>query len=251
MARVPRSSFDTSFFHTIVQGINKEYIFNKEEHIRKYLTLLEKYKEEYNISILAYCIMNNHAHLLLHVQKIEEMSKYMHKVNALYANYYNKATNRVGVLFRNRYQTEPIYNERYLMQCIKYIHMNPVKARMVKRCEEYEFSSAREYTNNYGAAKTAILKEIFGTNFTEWINNIESEKIFYDINENQEETIEAGIKEFETKNGCEYNDIIKSKEKTVELLYYLKNNYKVTYKEISKRLGLTRNEMDNLKRKRK
>ena len=67
MPRVARSSFETSFFHVITQGVNREYIFNKKEHIEMYLHLLNKYKDEYNISILAYCIMSNHAHLLLYI----------------------------------------------------------------------------------------------------------------------------------------------------------------------------------------
>ena len=97
MPRVPRSSFETSFFHVIIQGVNREYIFNKKEYIEAYLSLLDRYKKEYNISILAYCIMNNHAHLLIYTEEIQNMGKLMHKINGIYGQYYNKNENRVGI----------------------------------------------------------------------------------------------------------------------------------------------------------
>ena len=85
MPRIARSNLGTSFFHVIVQGINKEYIFNKEEYIEKYLELINKNKGEHVIQILAYCIMNNHAHLLIYTEDCKEMAKFMHKVNGIYA----------------------------------------------------------------------------------------------------------------------------------------------------------------------
>ena len=80
--------------------------------------------------------MNNHAHFLIYTQDLEDFSKFMHRVNLIYAQKYNKEKNRCGVLFRNRYESEPIYNEKYLINCIKYIHDNPVKAGIVKKNEE-------------------------------------------------------------------------------------------------------------------
>ena len=80
MPRIARNSFCTSFFHVIVQGINKEYIFDKKEYIEKYLELIGKYNKEYNIEILAYCIMNNHAHLLIYSEDCKEMVRFTHSV---------------------------------------------------------------------------------------------------------------------------------------------------------------------------
>ena len=85
MARVARKDFSTSFFHVMVQGINKEYIFNEEKLKDKYLELITKYEKEYNVEILAYCIMDNHVHLLIYTEDIKQMSKYMHRVNSIYA----------------------------------------------------------------------------------------------------------------------------------------------------------------------
>ena len=104
ISRIARKYYDTSFFHVMVQGINKEYIFKKDRYINKYLQLLNEkiYKEE--IKIVAYCIMNNHAHLLIKVDDIKNLSIYMQKVNTMYAKYYNymeKMAKRDGVKIVN------------------------------------------------------------------------------------------------------------------------------------------------------
>ena len=89
MSRTARQYKYASFFHVIVQGIDKEGIFKRERYINEYLKLIRKYSEELNIKIIAYCIMTNHAHLLVKTNKTEDISKMMLKVNSIYAKYYN------------------------------------------------------------------------------------------------------------------------------------------------------------------
>ena len=96
MPRKARDIFDASFFHVIVQGINKEFIFKEERFINQYLKLIRKHIDDYNVEIIAYCIMGNHAHFLLKTDSIEEISKVMHKTNGMYAKYYNYINERVG-----------------------------------------------------------------------------------------------------------------------------------------------------------
>ena len=136
MPRIARKNIDTPFIHVMVQGVNREYIFEKKSDIELYLSLISKNIENYNLTIMAYCMMNNHAHFLMYVEDIKELGEFMKKCNLQYAQMYNKEKNRVGTLFRNRYRTEPIYNIKYLINCIKYIHNNPVKANIVKKCLE-------------------------------------------------------------------------------------------------------------------
>ena len=103
MPRIRKENITTPFFHIMVQGNNKEYIFNFEEDINKYLKIMETTKEKINIMILAYCVMNNHAHILLFEEDTKNLTQYMHRVNLLYAKYDNKKYNRVGYVFRDRY----------------------------------------------------------------------------------------------------------------------------------------------------
>ena len=148
MARGPRNYINMPFYHIMVQGINKEYIFNKVEDKRQYLKFINKAKDETDIYIVSYCIMDNHVHILVKEKSIEDLSRFMHKINTLYAIYYNKKYNRVGYVFRDRYKSQVIYSEKQLYTCINYIHNNPVKAGICKLASEYEYSSYNEYMKN-------------------------------------------------------------------------------------------------------
>ena len=140
MARTPRKNMkDSSFFHIMVQGINKEYIFNTELNKNKYYDLL--YKNNEGIDIISYCIMDNHAHILIHANNIQHIENWMKKVNISYARYYNYKNDRIGYVFRDRYKVQIIKNYKHLYLCALYIHNNPVKAGICKTMEEYEFSS--------------------------------------------------------------------------------------------------------------
>ena len=115
MPRISRKNFETSFFHVMVQGIRKEYIFNQKIAIKKYVELLNNERENFDLEILAYCVMNNHAHLLIYTKRIEEMSLYMHTINQKFAQFYNYINQgRVGYVFRDRYKSQIIYSEKQL-----------------------------------------------------------------------------------------------------------------------------------------
>ena len=90
MPRYPRNYSNTSFFHVMTQGINKSYIFDNEDDIKYYIDKMEQLTKEQNVKIMAYCIMSNHAHILLEAKKLEELSKYMQRLNTSYGRYYNK-----------------------------------------------------------------------------------------------------------------------------------------------------------------
>ena len=143
MARIPRNCMNTSFFHIMIQGNNKEYIFDSKKDIEIYLEILQEVKVEIPISIISYCIMNNHAHFLFYIDEIDKMIKFMHRTSLKYAKYYNKKYNRVGYVFRGRYKTQEIRTLRHFYNCIYYIYQNPVKANICEKAEEYPYSSLK------------------------------------------------------------------------------------------------------------
>lgn len=145
MPRIAREDFTTLYFHIMVQGINKEFIFEKEKFKEKYKRLLSENLRESKVKLLSYCIMDNHVHMLSYTKNPKEMSKLMQKINTSYAIYYNKVNNRVGVVFRNRFTTQPINSRRQLYNCLIYIHNNPVKAGIVKNPNDYKYSSYGEW----------------------------------------------------------------------------------------------------------
>ena len=175
MPRKSRNLLGEILCHHMVQGINREYIFQTNDEKKKYLELLKNYYLQFKIDIVAYCIMDNHAHLLMYSKGIQNISNFMQQVNLLYAKYYNKKKERVGYVFRNRFKSVPIMTREQMYQCIKYIHMNPVKAGIVKKEDQYEYSSYQDYFNRTGFVNDKLLKFVFNSseNYIEKFQEIE------------------------------------------------------------------------------
>lgn len=250
--RIARNNLNTPFLHVMVQGVNKEYIFYKKEYIEKYLNLIKENLEKYDLTIIAYCMMNNHAHFLIYTENVEEFGKFMHAVNLNYSRMYNREENRCGVLFRNRYQAEPIYNQKYLINCIKYIHENPVKANIVGKSEDYKYSSVKDYLNNTGATQSKIMKEIFGENFNfkMMLKNAE-EKYFLDVEQPSSDEIRKfitnGISEFLSENSISVVDILSDRRHLKDLIVYLNECCNIKYKDIQAFLEVSRNTICSIK----
>ena len=193
MPRVSRTSINSKYIHVITQGIKKEYIFKNDKYKKEYTKLLNDILNEYeNTKLLAYCIMDNHAHLLIYTDKIEELSKIMSRVNTSYGIFYNKHRMRVGYVFRNRYYTQEIADKEHLFNTLAYIHKNPVKAGMVKNENQYKFSSYKNYIQKN--VNIEDIKLIFGTEdylkqFKFIHKNFSSENIV-DVKEEQEKSEE-------------------------------------------------------------
>ena len=179
MPRNSRNYINTTFFHIMVQGLNKEFIFNKDEDKKQYLKFVNKIKKEVNIKIISYCVMDNHVHILVKTDTTDQLSKFMHKVNTLYAIYYNQKYNRVGYVFRDRYKSQIIYSEKQLYACINYIHNNPVKAQICKFPCEYEYSSYNEYRKNMKTFEKDIKEVLNKKNESQETDNIFLEKTMY------------------------------------------------------------------------
>ena len=122
MPRNSRRDFPGLFHHIMSQGINKEYIFDNDKLKKMYIDLIKEKSEKNNVKIMAYCIMDNHVHMLINVDKIEEMCKFMQQINTAYAKFYNKQFDRVGYVFRNRYLSKAILDEGQLKRCIVHTH---------------------------------------------------------------------------------------------------------------------------------
>ena len=224
MPRFSRGSINTKYFHVMTQGINKSYIFDKPVDIKYYIKIMYELKEEYNLKIVAYCVMNNHTHMLIRVDKIEELSKYMQRLNSKYAHYYNKKNNRVGYVFRDRFKSQGIYSEKQFYACIKYIYDNPVKAGICSKPEQYPYS-------NY---KSITVKKIDDIKYT-----------FIDI---EEKTIEykSEIEKILNKNNLTIDEIRINHDKLKKCIKILKNKYNISLRRIAKELNIGRERVRNL-----
>ena len=147
MPRTARIKTETGIYHTMIRGINRQIIFDDDTEKKKFLSMVRQFKIELDIEIFAYCIMNNHVHLLIRDSK-DALGSFYKKLNTSYAIYYNTKHERYGHLFQDRYKSEAVKDARQLLQTVRYIHMNPVKACICKDPESYPYSSYSEYTFN-------------------------------------------------------------------------------------------------------
>ncbi len=209
-----------------------------------YSNLLYKYLKKFDVKIIAYCIMNNHAHLLIYVEQVNALSEFMRAVNTTYALYYNKKYKKVGYVFRNRYKTEPIYNEKYLINCIHYIHDNPIKANICKVRQQYKYSSYYEYKLNKGKI-IPISKRKFSEINMLFIDHIyeqtEIDCNFMDyIEEKDFIDKKTVIEEYINNNRIKREDIIFDKEIFRKLSIDLNKKCGLTHQEIANEFSVNR-----------
>lgn len=140
MSRNAREKSETGIYHIMMRGIDKRDIFIEEDDYVKFLYYIEKAKVKSDISLLSYCIMSNHVHLLIKEGK-EQIGDTIRRISVGYAQYHNRKHGRTGHLFQNRYHSEPVNDDNYLLIVLRYIHQNPIKAGMVKGICDYKWSS--------------------------------------------------------------------------------------------------------------
>lgn len=222
MSRKSRNIFKSGFFHIMVQGINKEYILKDNSDKSFYLFLMKKYYSKFKIQIISYCIMDNHVHIILYSKDINEISNYMHNLNLVYGKYYNTKMNRVGYVFRDRYKSQLIYDRDYLFKCIKYIHMNPVKANMVTKEGDYKYSSYNEFINQTNFITEFIINEVFGNkNYLNIFKNIKDADIEIIDIDNNEDNLKVAINEYLKFNSLQIEDISIANDKIYYFSKYL------------------------------
>ena len=201
MPRTARQISKTHIYHVMLRGNEKKNIFLDDEDKSRFINTIYHKKEDDGFCLYAYCLMDNHIHLVIKEQK-DLISNIMRRIGTSYANYFNKKYKRVGHVFQDRYKSEPIEDERYLLSVIRYVHNNPVKAGIC-RIEEYKWSSYQLYIQGEKGQKKLIEHEEILSYFSEdrdraiilfkEFNNQEDNDDFMDMEEellNEEETLE-------------------------------------------------------------
>ncbi len=135
-------------YHVVQRGNNKQACFVEPEDYRFYLQLWQEVSPRYNVSVHAYCLMTNHIHFLATPETESSLSNTMKVVGSRYAQYFNKKYHRTGTLWEGRHRSSLVQSDRYLLTCMRYIELNPVRASMVKLPDDYTWSSYR--VNGWG-----------------------------------------------------------------------------------------------------
>ena len=158
MPRQARKLSESGLYHVVNRGISRQLLFEEREDYLRYLETLKRVKEEEHFDILAYCLMENHVHLLFRTDSLDRIMK---RITCSYAYYFNNKYERTGHLFQDRYRSEPIDDDSYLLAVVRYIHNNPPKAGVCPR-EAYPWSSWHEYTGEPSLVSTSLVLDILG-----------------------------------------------------------------------------------------
>lgn len=215
MSRIARDKSTTDVYHAILRGVNKQQIFECTEDYEHFVRILQKQcglpvetrpsmirkmgqipqlyieeaveKPERHCYLYAWCLMNNHVHLLIKGCG-EDIGDVMKRISSSYVFYYNHKYNRVGHLFQERFKSQPVEDWDYFLLLLRYIHQNPVKARIVKQVEDYQWSSWSEYMKKHPlpfSSTHVVLNRISYSGLEELVKTplyTEQEKEFIDVN---------------------------------------------------------------------
>lgn len=143
MSRKPRQKSQTGLYHITMRGNGKQLLFEDDEDRRRILSLIRSSIARFNIRLIAWCLMGNHVHLVLS-DSDDNMSEAMHLVMSCYATSYNRRHGHVGHVFQDRFSSASISSEEYLLDAIRYVHLNPQKAGICPY-DAYRWSSHLDY----------------------------------------------------------------------------------------------------------
>jgi len=136
-----RLIMNNASYHIMVRGNQKQITFIEEKDFAKYLDLLRHYKREYGFKLYGYCLMPNHVHLILEVEDGIDLSKIMQGLNQAYTLWFNKKYEKVGHLWQGRYKSMVIQKNKYMLDCLEYVELNPIRANISKSPFDYPWSS--------------------------------------------------------------------------------------------------------------
>jgi putative transposase len=137
----PRVLIEGAVYHVVVRGNQRQNVFKHEVDYQKYLKFIKKYKNRHKARIYAYCLMTNHIHLLIDPEDSDSLKKIMHGISLSYSKYFNYKYKKCGHLWQGRYKNYVIQKDYYLVNTMTYIEMNPVRAKICQRPEDYRWSS--------------------------------------------------------------------------------------------------------------
>ncbi len=241
MGRRAREYSQTGLYHIVFRGINRQNIFEEEDDYIKIVDIVLNLKQEMKFEIYAYCLMTNHVHLILKESDMGDISIIMKRLLTKYVGWFNRKYLRSGALMTSRYKSQPVENDEYLLSVIRYIHQNPLRAKMVTKIGEYKWSSYPEYINkNFLTDTQFVFSMIDKKGFEEF--HQEEEKEIHEVSDRigkSEEYIRRRIKKI--IDGKEPHEIgILPKHERNEIIKRLRVDEGFSIRQIERATGISR-----------
>jgi len=236
MPRTARQESATGIYHIMLRGINQQTIFNDEEDYQKFLEVLKDCKAISVFEIYAYCLMSNHIHILIKVEK-ETLAQIVKRIGVRYVYWYNWKYYRRGHLFQDRFKSEPVEDDSYFLTVLRYIHQNPKKAWIAKQLDEYKYSSFNEYVE-----ENFIVNTQFALGMVD-----KAQFILFNQAENDDKCLEYDYSDFRITD-IEAREIIKkiSKCENIERFLNLEVEKRNKYIKMFKEKGMSIRQISRL-----
>lgn len=250
MARKARKRSESQIYHILLRGMEKQDIFIDDEDKSKMTHILKGKKKDNAFFLYAYCILSNHMHLLIR-EGNDDISRILKRAATSYAIYFNKKYSRSGRVFQDRFKSEAVNDEKFLMPIIRFIHQNPVKAG-IAYLDDYYWSSYSDYVcQKEGLTDFDGIFDLISKDRNEAIggfikyNRTETEGSFIDIADEKEidkENIDKYIKSYLDESTLTIEDLKKPESKKVRdsMIIYLLESSNLSRRNIAEILGINR-----------
>ena len=180
MVRIARVVAPEYPHHIIQRGNRRQQVFFRKEDYEEYLRLLKQYSIKYGLKVVSYCLMPNHVHLIVVPKQKESLAQAIGETHRNYTTIINRREKWTGYLWQGRFHSY-VLDENYLIAAVRYILLNPVRARIVKEAEEYAWSSVKVHL---GEEKSSIVEDgLLKEYINDWNNFLKSETSTNEIEE--------------------------------------------------------------------
>lgn len=212
MSRTARVLSATGYYHIIMRGNNKACIFEKNETKVYFMKAIKKVEAEGFLDLAAWCIMDNHVHLVIKTEP-EDLAVAFKRINVKFAMYYNRKFKMVGHVFQDRFRSEVIESDEYLMNVVRYVHNNPVKAMITDEPSNYEWSSYKTYIARSHTPAMTFVWKLFNSRIESFtaFHQKEDKREYLEIKEDQIKFRQERAQQI-IKDICHEKGIIDEKE---------------------------------------
>ncbi len=192
MARPLRMDYPDTFYHVLSRGNERKEIFRDEKDHLRFLDTLGKMVERFKLEVHAYVLMKNHFHLLVHTKEAN-LSRAIQWLGVSYSVWFNRKYQRSGHLFQGRFKSFLIENDRYFTTMCLYIHGNPLRARIVKRLSDYQWSSYQAYADKKHEVSWLTTELVLGMYGGSRKRFLRAQQVFFEERPNLLEDLRHGL----------------------------------------------------------
>lgn len=248
MARHARLESPTSYYHVMIRGNNREFVFLRREQKARYLEALAEEVEEGSIALAAWCLMDNHVHLVVKAD-LSSLAAAMKSVNTSYAMSFNLYEERIGHVFQDRFRSEIVRDDRHLLTVIRYVHNNPRKAGLVTDAAGYPWSSYGGYLYSpslIGSEQRELVMGYFAESVSAFaaFHDLPDDEEHLDIREDQlRDRVARGqqiVDAYCRQRGVSKAEVSADRQAADELILRLLDSTMLSHREIASLVGLAR-----------